>query len=107
MKRGEVWSASGGFAGKPRPWVVIQADHFSDLETAVMCPLTSYQEDYGALRPVIEPDARNGLTAQSFAMVDKIAALAKPRLGRRIGVLSADELSAIDAALLLMLGLAT
>ena len=58
------------------------------------------------LRPMVEPTPENGLRAQSFIMTDKLVALPRSRLGRRIGALAADELAAVEAALLVLLGLA-
>ena len=43
VKRGEVWTVSGGpdYAGKPRPVVVIQDDRFDATDSVTVCGLTT------------------------------------------------------------------
>lgn len=43
MKRGEIWTMAGGsgYAGKPRPAVIIQDDGFAETLSIAVCPLTS------------------------------------------------------------------
>jgi mRNA interferase MazF len=53
----------------------------------------------------IEPTADNGLQASCRLMVDKVTAVPRTRLGKRIGVLTRDELKALNRALFVFLGL--
>ncbi len=108
LKRGEIWTASGGpdYAGKPRPVVIMQDDNFDGTASITICPLTTHGIDAGLVRPTIEPSPENGLRETSWAMADKVATVARTRLGKRVGVLTAAEMAPIGRALMVFLGLA-
>ena len=108
MKRGEIWTVAGGadYAGKPRPAIIVQSDKFDATRSIVICPLTRTEVDAGPARFAIAPSSANRLQVRSYAMVDKIAAVPKAKLGRRIGALDAREISLLDLSLILFLGLA-
>ncbi len=108
MKRGEVWTVSGGpgYAGKPRPVVIVQDDRFDTTASITVCGLTSAEIDAPLARPMIAPTVSNGLKVQSFPMVDKITTVPRQRLGRRIGTLSRGDIALLNAALLVFLALA-
>jgi mRNA interferase MazF len=53
----------------------------------------------------VEPTPENGLRQLSFVMVDKISTVRKERLDTRIGVLMADDMARIEAALVVFLGI--
>jgi len=108
VKRGEVWTAAGGaaYAGKPRPYVVVQDDVYLETDSVVVCPLTTEQVVTTFLRPPIAPDPANGLDASSRAMVDKIGAIPRLRMGKRLGRISNEQMRAIEEAILTFLGMA-
>ena len=108
MKRGEIWTAAGGsnYAGKPRPWVVVQADDFEIESSIILCGFTSEPGNHARLRPRIEPTAGNGLRETSRVMVDKITALPRNLIDKHIGELSHDDMKRVDRALRLVLALA-
>lgn len=108
MKRGELWTVSGGtaYTGKPRPALVIQDDHFGELDSFVICPLTTNPADVMYFRPVLMPNDRNGLGRPSRVMIDKITALPKSRAGKLIGQVEQRDLERINRALLVFLGIA-
>jgi len=108
MRRGEIWTVAGGgdYTGKPRPVVIVQDDAFAELNSLTVCPLTSAPLDLPLLRVIAHPSADNGLATPSRMMVDKVTTVAKRRLGRKIGALSAKDLRALDRALLVFFGLA-
>ena len=91
MKRGEVWTASGGkdYAGRPRPVVIVQDDNFDATASITICAFTADPTEAPLFRPVIEP---NGLRMAWRLMVDKITTVAKSRLGSRIGRLDEREM---------------
>lgn len=107
MKRGEVWTASGGpdYAGKPRPVVIVQDDRFDATASITVCPFTTDPTDAPLFRPLIEPSSANGLQAASRLMADKLTTISKAKLGARIGRLTAEETRRLDRALLVFLGL--
>lgn len=108
MKRGEIWTAAGGagYAGKPRPVVVVQDDRFGETGSITVCPFTSDPTDAPLFRPAVEPGAANGLKAVSHLMVDKITTVSRARLGARIGRLRGEDMARLNRAILIFLGLA-
>lgn len=106
MKHGEIWTVSAsGYAGKPRPAVIIQDDLFEATASVTICALTSDPTDAPILRVPIEPDASNGIRVRSRVMVDKITTVPRARVGNRVGRLSDDDLTRVDRAILVFLGL--
>ena len=107
MIRGEIWTAAGTgeYAGKPRPVVVIQHEHFETLDSVTICGFTSDATDLPLFRVPIEPSLRNGLKAPSRIMVDKILTIRKARLGNRIGRLDRKDMRRLDATIATFLGL--
>ena len=108
MKRGEVWTATGGldYAGKPRPVVIVQDDRFDATSSITICAFTSDPTDTPLFRIAVEPSDTNGLKTTSRLMVDKITTIQKPKLGTRIGRLTDDDLLRLNRALLIFFGLA-
>ena len=108
MRRGEVWTASGGkhYAGKPRPVLVIQDDVFDRTASVTVCPLTMDTVDVPLLRIPLEPDSANGLSTPSRVMVDKFTTMPRAKLGERIGRLSDTDMVALSRSLFVFLGLA-
>jgi mRNA interferase MazF len=109
MKRGEVWTISGhsDYASKTRPAVIVQSDIFGDTASITVCLITSDQTDADLFRIPIEPSEANGLKLPSRMMVDKIDTLPKSKLGRRIGQLSTEDITRLNRAMIVFLGLAT
>ena len=87
MKRGDVWTASGGngYAGKPRPVVIVQDNSFDSTASITVCAFTTDETDAPLIRLLIEPNVHNGLRLASRLMVDKITTVPKSKLGKRIG----------------------
>ena len=107
MRRGDlVTVALQGEQGKPRPALVVQADHFSDLPAITVLPITSTLIDAPLLRIPIEPNERNGLTKSSQVMVDKPQTPSRNKLGSAFGHLDDMTMVAVNRALALFLGLA-
>lgn len=107
MKRGDIYlAAMAGDYGKPRPVIVIQADFADELDSRVVCPLTTSGEPVAFLRPVIEPTPENGLRLRSYAMIEKIGAVPPRRFRERIGRAAPSDLSQIGQSLTILLGLA-
>jgi len=108
LKRGEVWTVSGGapYTGKPRPAVIVQEDRFDSTSSITLCAFTTEPIDAPLLRMLIEPTDRNGLVDASRLMVDKITTVPKSRLGRRIGELNDENILRLNRALTVFLGLA-
>jgi len=105
MKRGEVWTVSGpGYAGKPRPAVILQDDRFDATASVTLCVFTTDETEAPLFRLLVEPSETNGLRAPSRLMVDKITTVAKERLGERIGRLADADVTRLNRAVMVFLG---
>lgn len=109
MKRGEIWTVSGGaaYAGKPRPVVIVQDDRFDGTASITVCAFTSDVTDAPLFRLPVEPSPTNGLRTTSRLMVDKITTVPKQKVGTRVGTLGEKDMQRLDSALLVFLGIAT
>lgn len=108
MKRGEIWTVAGAgaYTGEPRPVVIIQDDRFDAINSITICPLTSDPTDAPLVRVRIEPNDRNRLRSPSHLMVDKITTVPKAKLGARVGRINDREITQLNRAILVFLGLA-
>lgn len=102
MKRHEIWTASGGggYAGKPRPIIILQDDRLT-VQSTTFCGITTNLVEAPDVRPVLLASHQNGLREDSAAMIDKIMTVPHSKLGRKIGELALEDSLAIDRALLL------
>jgi mRNA interferase MazF len=108
LKRGEIWTISGGadFTGKPRRAVIVQSDDFDSTRSIAVCPLTSVPVSTVYARFVILASDATGLRVDSQVMVDKISTIPKSKVGRRLGRLRSDDITRLNQRLALFLGLA-
>jgi len=102
MRKGEVWRvrlpfASGHTQAGERPAIIVQDDPFNaSLPTILVVPFTSNQAATrfaGTL--VVQPDAQNGLTAPSVALIFQLSALDKRDCIRRLGELDQGSLDQV------------
>jgi len=106
VKRGEIWTVSGGgYAGKPRPAVIVQDDRFDATASVTLCVFTSEETDAPLFRPAVAPSPINGLRSVSRLMVDKVTTVPRDKLGERIGDLGAEDLVRLNRAIVVFLGL--
>jgi mRNA interferase MazF len=108
MRRGDIWTVSGGtdYSGKPRPVVIIQDDSFDATHSITICAFTTTETDAPLFRLRLESNERNGLRASCRLMVDKITTVPKSKLGSRIGRLDDQDLLRLNQAVMVFLGLA-
>lgn len=108
MRRGDIWTVSGGkgYAGKPRPVVIVQDDSFDGTDSVTVCAFTTDETDAPLFRLPVEPNDRNGLRAPCSMMVDKITTVPKSKVGARVGRLDDEDILRLNQALLVFLGLA-
>ncbi len=105
MVRGEVLrlpatrGARGSEQRGPRFAIVVQADELLALSTVLIAP-TSRSAPPRSFRPAIELAGQ-----QTRVLVEQTTAVSTERLGEALGRLSAQELRALDAALVLVFGL--
>jgi mRNA interferase MazF len=108
MRRGDIWTVSGGkdYAGKPRPVVIVQDDSFDATDSITICAFTSDPTEAPLFRLPVEPNERNGLRSASRLMVDKITTVPKSKVGERMGRLEDEDVVRLNQAVLVFLGLA-
>ena len=109
MKRGEIWTVSGGkdYASKPRPFVIVQDDSFAATDSITVCAFTSDPTEAPLFRLQVEPSELNGLNQSSRLMIDKITTVHKTKLGKRIGYLEERDIVRMNQSIIVFLGLAT
>lgn len=107
MKRGEVWTVSGGpdYAGKPRPVVIVQDDNFDATASITICAFTTDHTEAPLFRLPVTPRVGNGLRAPCRLMVDKLTTVPKSKLGERIGRLGGEDMVRLNRAIAVFLGL--
>ncbi len=104
-QRGDLVMVSlQGDYGKPRPALVVQSDLLTDLESMVLCPVTSDLRN-AAFRVTVEPNPANGLRTLSQVMVDKLSTLPRTKISEPFGSLDEERMKTVDRALLLVVGL--
>ena len=108
MKRGEIWTVSGGnnYAGKPRPAVLVQEDNFEGTSSITLCAFTTDPTDAPLMRLLIAPSEQNGLKAASRLMIDKVTTVPKARLGKRLGRIDDTDQLRVNRALMVFQGMA-
>ena len=106
MKRGEVWwvefdPSVGSEVRKTRPAVIISNDAANThLGRVVVIPLTSSTARLYPGEAIVSVAGK-----QSKAMADQTMAADKSRLRNRLGNIAQPEMEALEAAILLHLGL--
>ena len=108
MRRGDIWTVAGGsgYAGKPRPVVIVQDDSFDATDSITVCAFTTDETDAPLMRLVVEPNDRNGLRAVCRLMIDKVTTVTKSKLGSQVGRLDDEDILRLNRAILVFLGLA-
>ena len=96
-RRGEVWwvrldPTLGSEIAKTRPCVIISGNIYNKLRrTVVIIPLSSSPQAGPPLLVPVRCDSQDAV-----AVTDQIRAVAKQRLDRRIGTLSAEDLKTVE-----------
>ncbi len=98
--------AMQGDIGKPRPALVIQANHFSEHASVTVLPVTGTLVDAPLLRITVHPSASNGLQQPSQVMVDKVITVRRDKAGPSFGNIDPDALIEVERCLAVFLGIA-
>ena len=83
MRRAEIWTAAAGsgYAGKPRPVVIIQDDRFDATQSVTVCAFTTDPTEAPLIRIPVAPDDQNRLQTPCSLMVDEITTVPRSKLG--------------------------
>jgi mRNA interferase MazF len=108
VKRGEIWTVSGGkdYAGKPCPVVILQDDRFDMTDSITVCVFTTDPTDAPLFRLLIKPSESNGLRTICRLMVDKVTTVPKTKVGLHVGRLADEDMVRLNRAVLVFLGIA-
>ncbi len=108
MKRGEIWTVSGGgdYTGKPRPAVIVQDDRFDATASITICAFTTDPTEAPLFRILVDPSEENGLRSASRLMVDKLTTVSKGKMGSQLGRLDDEDMVRLNRAILVLLGMA-
>ena len=98
--------SGAGYAGTPRPGVIVQDDRFDATASVTVCVFTTDETEAPLFRLPVTPSDRNGLRTVSRLMVDKLTTVSKEGLGKRIGRLDDEDAVRLNRAILVFLGLA-
>ena len=113
MRHGEIWLArlnpnTGAEIGKVRPVLILLAQRYLDAGSPVVmaAPLTTqYWPGMAALR--IPVSARGRLLKDSYVALEQMRALDRSRFSDScLGMLSAEEMQAVEHQLMMMFGIA-
>jgi mRNA interferase MazF len=101
LKRGSVVIAAerGSYAGKPRPWLIIQnAEMLENASSITACAISSDAME-ASFRIALDATPNNGLERRSLVLVDKIITLRAESIVREAGAIDEDTMRAVDAEL--------
>ncbi len=107
MRRGDIVTvAAPGDYGKPRPAIIVQSDLIADVDSVILCPLTTFERDAPLFRVSVDAGPSTGLRHRSQVMVEKIRSVRRSRCGPIIGRVDDSTLATFDERLAIVVGLA-
>ena len=105
MRRGDIVTVAGGvYASKTQPALVVQDDRFDATDSVTVCPLTTTEVEAPLLRVPVVANEANGLSQDSYLMVDKITTVRRSNARTVFGRLEATTLVEFERRLLVFLG---
>lgn len=111
MKRGEIWMVDFGPASGPeqagiRPAIILQDDSLGQVfATTIVVPLTTNLRRLSLPTTLLLNAGEGGLPRDSVALCYQVQVRGKARLIQRLGEISPERLSDLEAGLLTALGL--
>jgi mRNA interferase MazF len=107
LRRGEIFTIAtgGGFGGKPRPALILQANDYASMPHVIVALIESPVDDPQSFRiPVVATEA-NGLKHDSMVALDLLVTVRHHQFGARCGMIEMAVLDQVERALLTLLGL--
>lgn len=109
--RGEVWRirfdpTQGAEMGKTRPAVVVSVASVGRLPLRIVVPITEWDPKWATVPWLVflKASTRNGLDKDSAADAFQVKSVSMNRFITKCGVLSADEMEQISAAVAICVG---
>ena len=109
--RGEIWRirfdpTQGAEIGKTRPAVVANVPAVGRLPLRIVVPVTGWDPKWASVPWLVflKATSRNGLDKDSAADCFQVKSVSLTRFVSRLGVLAADEVDQISAAIALCVG---
>jgi mRNA interferase MazF len=92
--------------GKVRPAVVVNPPSIGRLPLRIVVPVTEWKSKYAAVPWLVflRPNKRNGLSKDSAADCFQVKSVSTVRFVKKLGVLRADDVEEISAAIALCVG---
>lgn len=110
-KRGELWllqfdPTRGSEVRKTRPAVILSPASVGRLPLRIVVPVTGWSPGYGVIPWLVKlaPDRHNNLQKESAADAFQVKSVSVERFTKRLGVVRADDLEEICAAVALCIG---
>ena len=108
MRRGDIVTvaAGSGFAGKPRPALIIQDDVYLGISTVALALITSDDRaDQLSISVPVTPTPANGLRVKSYVVTHELVTVRREKLDKLVGRLEEPLMRQVDHAIILFLGL--
>lgn len=108
MIRGDIVTvaAGSGFAGKPRPALIVQDTAYLGISTVVLALITSdARASQLSISVPVAPTPGNGLCVQSYVTVHELVTVRREKLDKHVGKLEEPLMRRVDHAIILFLGL--
>jgi mRNA interferase MazF len=111
MKQGEIWTVNldptiGAEIKKTRACVIVNDDTVGILPLKIIAPITGYKDKFEDVPWMVTliPDHKNGLSKKSVVDLFQVRSVAEERLVKRIGIIGADPMLSVKAALKVVFG---
>ena len=111
MKQGEIWIVNldpsiGAEIKKSRPCVIVNDDAVGILPLKIIAPITGYKDKFNNVpwMVTLNPINENGLDKKSVIDLFQVRSVAEERLIERVGMIEADQILSVKAALKVVFG---
>ena len=111
MRQREIWVVNldptiGAEIQKTRPCVIVNDDTVGILPLKIIAPITDYKDKFKDVpwMVTLTPGNENGLDKKSVVDLFQVRSVAEERLVERVGIIGADQLLSVKAALKVVFG---
>jgi len=111
MRQREIWMVNldptlGAEIKKTRSCVIVNDDAVGVLPLKVIAPITGYKDKFKEVpwMVTLTPDHDNGLDKKSVIDLFQVRSVAEQRLIKRVGIIRADQMLSVKAALKVVFG---